>query len=73
MARRDVQRLPQVLQGAEGRAGPSCQSMGLKIMPYADRKAGEQARAARRAAAGLCRNCPAKAIPSESQMPDLQG
>ena len=42
-------------------------------MPYADRKAGEQARAARRAAAGLCRNCPAKAIPRRVQMPDLQG
>ena len=36
-------------------------------MPYADRKVGEQARAARRAAAGLCRNCPAKAIPGESR------
>ena len=36
-------------------------------MPYADRKAGEQARGARRAAAGLCRNCQAKAIPGESR------
>ena len=36
-------------------------------MPYADRKAGEQARAARRAAVGLCRNCQAKAIPGESR------
>ena len=36
-------------------------------MPYTDRKAGEQARAARRAAAGLCRNCNETAIPGESR------
>ena len=36
-------------------------------MPYADRKAGEQARAAIRAAAGLCRTCSQKAIPGESR------
>ena len=39
----------------------------LGLMPYKNRKNGERLRAQGRAAAGLCRNCPAKAIPSESR------